>query len=281
MPGVSLSKLAFFFAAWGAASPAVGGANPEVTPGSVLRWAGADLTACQRDGVRFAPLAGACLYPIDLEEAGTVRLERRRGDGTWERLTVRLARYPYPTESLTVDSKYVAPSKADLARIERDQRRAGAAFALRTSRRFELPLAAPLASLPVGSRFGARRVFNGEARSPHGGTDFRAAAGTPILAVAPGKVVVAEDQYFPGKAVFVDHGDGLISMVFHLSEIAVREGEDVRPGQLLGRVGATGRVTGPHLHFALRWRGKRIDPAALLAGGAGMIDLAAAPAVSH
>jgi murein DD-endopeptidase MepM/ murein hydrolase activator NlpD len=278
-----LAVLLAWLAAPAAGAPAAGAPVPEAAPapGSVLRWAGESLAACQRDGVRFAPLGGACLYPIDLAESGSVRIERQRGDGTWERQTVRLARYPYPTESLTVDAKYVAPSKADLARIEQDQKRAAVAFARRTTRSFEVPLAPPLASLPVGSRFGARRVFNGEARSPHGGTDYRAALGTPVLAVAPGNVVVAQEQYFPGKAVFVDHGDGLISMVFHLSEIAVREGEDVLAGQVLGKVGATGRVTGPHLHFALRWRGKRIEPAALLAGGAGMIDLAATPAVSH
>jgi murein DD-endopeptidase MepM/ murein hydrolase activator NlpD len=265
---------------------APGAPPPEAVPGSVLRWAGEGLAACRRDGVLFAPLGGACLYPIDLEESGSVRIERQRVDGAWERRSVRLARYPYPTESLTVDSKYVAPSKADLARIEKDQKRAGAAFALRTARRFALPLGAPMppippnSSLPVGGRFGARRVFNGEARSPHGGTDFKAAAGTPVLAVAPGKVVVAEEQYYAGKAVFVDHGDGLISMVFHLSAVAVREGDVVGAGQALGKVGATGRVTGPHLHFALRWRGRRIDPAALLAGGTGMMEIESEPGVS-
>lgn len=85
-----------------------------------------------------------------------------------------------------------------------------------------------------------------------------------MLAPADGVVVLAEEQFFAGRAVYLDHGDGLISMSFHLSEIAVAEGQEVKRGQLIGRVGATGRVTGPHLHFGLRWRGARIDPAALL-----------------
>ncbi len=114
-------------------------------------------------------------------------------------------------------------------------------------------------------------MFNGQPRSPHGGADFKAKPGTLVRAAADGRVVVAEDQYFPGRAVFIDHGDGLISMSFHFSEILVKEGDEVKRGDPIGRVGATGRVTGPHLHFALRWHGARVDPAILL-------DLPGAPA---
>ncbi len=88
--------------------------------------------------------------------------------------------------------------------------------------------------------------------------------GTPVLAVADGRVVLAEEHYFAGKSVYVDHGGGLLSMSFHLSEILVEEGSEVKRGQPLGEVGATGRVTGPHLHFGLRWHGARVDPERLI-----------------
>lgn len=131
--------------------------------------------------------------------------------------------------------------------------------------RFGLPLAPPLASLPAGGRFGSRRIFNGQPRSPHTGADYAAAEGTPVLAAAAGKVVLAADLFFSGGSVFIDHGGGLVTMYFHLSAIEVREGEEVAQGQPVGRVGATGRATGPHLHFGLRWHGARVDPAGLLA----------------
>ncbi len=114
--------------------------------------------------------------------------------------------------------------------------------------------------MPEGGRFGARRFFNGQPRSPHSGADYAAAEGTPVRAVAAGTVVLADDLFFSGRSLFVDHGDGLISMYFHLSEALPGEGEEVRRGETIGRVGQTGRATGPHLHFGVRWRGARIDP---------------------
>ncbi|QQR73665.1 MAG: M23 family metallopeptidase [Holophagales bacterium] len=261
------------------AAPALGAGRTEpatrlshVVPGGILRWSGAD--ECEQQGRRFAPLAGTCYFPIDLAADGTVGLARRHG-ATWERRDVRVDDYPYPTQSIEgVDDKYVAPSKAELERIRRDQERAGRAFALRTPGRFSLPLGAPLEKLPAGGRFGARRVFNGEPRSPHGGADFAATPGTVVLAPADGRVVLAEPQFFAGNALFLDHGDGLISMAFHLSRLRVKAGDEVARGQPIGEVGATGRVTGPHLHFAVRWRGARVDPALLLGPPAAIPDLA-------
>jgi murein DD-endopeptidase MepM/ murein hydrolase activator NlpD len=152
-----------------------------------------------------------------------------------------------------------------LKRIARDKKESAAAFARRTARVDGAPFAAPLAVLPEGGRFGARRIFNGEPRSPHGGTDFRAATGTTVFAPAAGVVAVSADHYFAGQSVYIDHGDGLVSMSFHLSERLVKKGDRVKRGQPVGKVGATGRVTGPHLHFAVRLRGARVDPMPLLA----------------
>jgi murein DD-endopeptidase MepM/ murein hydrolase activator NlpD len=237
----------------------------EVAPGTLVRWAGPELLECSLGERSWRPLEGACWYPVDLEATGELELVRRSTGGVASR-RVRVAAYPYPTQELEVEEKYVAPSAESLERIARERERVVALFALETPRRFELPLAPPLERLGGASRFGARRIFNREPRSPHSGADYAAAAGTPVLAPADGRVALAEEQYFAGKAVYLDHGDGLLSMSFHLSEILVATGDEVRRGQAIGRVGATGRVTGPHLHFGLRWHGARVDPALLLEG---------------
>jgi len=244
---------------------AIAAAPQSVRPGSIVRWPGEGLVECRQGGRRFAPLAGVCYFPVDLLASGRIEVERRTAAGA-ERRTLAVARYPYPTESLTgVEEKYVSPPAAEMARIEREQRETAAVFARVTPRQFELPLGAPLAVLPEGGRFGSRRIFNGEARSPHGGTDFKAAPGTVVFAPADGVVALAAAQYFAGNAVYLDHGDGLVTMSFHLSALLVKNGETVKRGQPIGRVGATGRVTGPHLHFGARWRGAKVDPQLLLA----------------
>lgn len=114
------------------------------------------------------------------------------------------------------------------------------------------------------SSFGTRSVFNGKPRSPHAGTDFASPAGTPVRAPNAGRVVAARELFFSGGTVIVDHGLGLFSMLGHLSTIDVQEGDMVDAGDLVGGVGATGRVTGPHLHWALRASGARVDPLAAI-----------------
>jgi murein DD-endopeptidase MepM/ murein hydrolase activator NlpD len=127
--------------------------------------------------------------------------------------------------------------------------------------RFTLPLSPPANPLPPEKSFGVKRIFNGKpAPQPHTGVDYPTPVGSPVLAVADGTIVMAEEMFFEGNAVFIDHGDGLVSMYFHLAEIKVAAGEDVKRGQILGRVGSTGRATGPHLFFGVRWHDVRIDP---------------------
>lgn len=236
-----------------------------VPPGSVVRWPGDDLATCAVGEDRWSPRGGACWYPVDLLASGTIEVARQRA-GRRETRRLRIADYPYDVQRLTIDDdSKVHLSAEDLARVERESARIARLWTLRDEPRFELPLAPPLAELPPGGRFGARRIINDEPRSPHTGSDYAADPGTPVLAVAAGRVALAEEHFFAGNSVFLDHGDGLISMYFHLSEIVVRQGEQVGRGEIVGRVGATGRVTGPHLHFGLRWRGARIDPALLMA----------------
>ncbi|MDR2695609.1 MAG: M23 family metallopeptidase [Deltaproteobacteria bacterium] len=119
----------------------------------------------------------------------------------------------------------------------------------------------------ISSAFGLRRIFNGQPRSQHKGLDLRGAAGTPVLAMADGTVALAEELYFSGNVVYLDHGLGLFSMYAHLSAIDVRPGQQVSAGQALGKVGSTGRVTGPHLHLGCYALGMAVDPTPLMEAG--------------
>ena len=170
----------------------------------------------------------------------------------------------FPTRTLRVDEAFVNPPAEVQARIQReaaDLRRiweSPAAERLWTAA-FVRPV--PGASVSV---FGSRSVFNGRPRNPHGGADFLSPAGTPIQAPNAGRIALARDLYFSGNTIVIDHGLGLFSTLAHLSSFDVREGETIEAGQTVGRVGATGRVTGPHLHWAVRIAGARVDPLAVL-----------------
>ena len=241
------------------------GEAPLVAPGTLVRWPGEGLTRCGMAGDKWDPLGGACWYAVDLlAPAGELELGRWRG-AHLETRRLRVADYPYPVQHIQIDNEaQVSLSAEDLARVRRENASIGRLWSRRGTPRFALPLAAPLERLPAGGRFGSRRFFNGQPRSPHSGADYAAAAGTAVLATAGGEVALVGDFFFSGRSVFLDHGDGLVTMYFHLSRVDVEDGEAVQRGQVIGAVGETGRATGPHLHFAARWRGARVDPALLL-----------------
>jgi len=175
-----------------------------------------------------------------------------------------LAPRRFPTRRLTVASRFVDPSAEELDRIQREAARLETIFSTVTvPDRLEM-FVAPLPGVP-GSNFGARSVFNGEARAPHAGADFRGATGTPIAAPAAGRVVLAEELFFTGQTVVIDHGLGLYSLLAHLSRIDTTPGQTVARGDVVGLLGATGRVTGPHLHWTVRLNGARVDPLRLVA----------------
>jgi murein DD-endopeptidase MepM/ murein hydrolase activator NlpD len=132
------------------------------------------------------------------------------------------------------------------------------------SRLWTTPFVRPVPQA-ANSAFGTRSIFNGKPRNAHGGADFLSPAGTPIHAPNTGRIIVARSLYYSGNTVIIDHGLGLFSMLAHLSRIDVQEGDVVTPNQTIGMVGATGRVTGPHLHWAVRAGEARVDPLSLLA----------------
>ncbi len=171
----------------------------------------------------------------------------------------------YPEQRLTIkDKRKVDPDPDDLARIAREREITDA-----LKRRFSADMpqtdfALP-ASGPLSSRFGLRRIFNGQPRNPHAGLDVAVGAGAPVRAPAAGVVANTGDYFFNGNTVFVDHGQGLITAYMHLSRIDVRAGQPVKKGESLGAVGATGRVTGPHLHWAVILNNTLVDPELFLA----------------
>jgi len=158
----------------------------------------------------------------------------------------------FATERLTVEKQFVQPDPEQEKRAEADQVKMRAIYDTITPERlWEGKFRMPLKNVTTGGNFGKRRILNGQARSPHSGVDFPAPAGTPVFASQSGKVVVAENLYYSGNTVVIDHGFGIYTMYAHLSEIAVHAGEPVKAGADIGKVGATGRVTGPHLHWGL------------------------------
>jgi murein DD-endopeptidase MepM/ murein hydrolase activator NlpD len=171
----------------------------------------------------------------------------------------------FPTRTLKVNPNFVEPPAGELERIARENARLGKLWASTSPQAlWSGPFMRPVPDA-ANSRFGSRSVFNGRKSSPHTGADFLSGAGTPIRAPNAGVVVLAENLYFSGNTVVIDHGLGLFSLFAHLSAFEVHEGDTVATNDLLGLVGATGRVTGPHLHWAIRASGARIDPLSLLA----------------
>jgi murein DD-endopeptidase MepM/ murein hydrolase activator NlpD len=217
-------------------------------------------------GDRFAALAPA---PLGARDSVTVRLELDYAKGRTRHVERRLpvARARFPTERLSVDPRFTRPPDAALqARIAREAAAARRVTtqALATPRLWWEDFVPPRASR-VTSVFGIGRVFNGQIRSRHLGTDYDGDMGAPVRVTNRGVVALVGDFYYAGRVVYVNHGAGLITAYLHLSEVLVSEGDTVTAGQLIGRVGASGRVTGPHLHWAVRVGTSSIDGATLLA----------------
>ncbi|WP_417542617.1 peptidoglycan DD-metalloendopeptidase family protein [Methylophaga thalassica] len=193
-------------------------------------------------------------------KAGTLRIVVKRGEEKSTQLfSIKDKRYP--TQYITVkDERKVNPNPLDMKRINQESSRIQEALTAWTETNNEpVNFVWPIKGR-VSGLFGRRRVFNGEPRNPHSGMDIAAKTGTPIHAPAAGIVRGTGNYFFNGNTVFIDHGQGLITMFCHLSRIDVQDGETVKQGDIIGAVGATGRVTGPHLHLGVSLNNERVEP---------------------
>lgn len=218
------------------------------------RWNEQPLAVVAHDGRWYALLG----IPLDTLPAP---LEITVSDPAGERrLSVPVGIRNYPEQRLIIkERRLVEPDPADLARIEAEQAHTAGVKRHFSATAPDTAFARPAAGR-LSSRFGLRRFFNGEARNPHNGLDFAAPAGAPVRAPAAGVVADTGNYFFNGNTVFVDHGHGLISAYMHLSRIAVRPGQRLARGELIGAVGATGRSTGPHLHWTVILNNTPVDP---------------------
>jgi len=235
-------------------------------PSAITAKARVHVRAFDRDVKAFASgdHRWQALVGIDLDvKAGTYPITASVDDAKAARNLV-VAPKTFRTRRLTVNPDFVTPPASEAARIAADAKLLERTWAAAAPERLWTPFSAPVPQA-TNSAFGTRSIFNGTPRNAHGGADFLSPAGTPVAAPSAGRVAVARDLYFSGNTVIIDHGLGLFSTLAHLSSIDVHEGDTVAARQLVGRVGATGRVTGPHLHWAVRVAGARVDPLSLLA----------------
>jgi len=166
----------------------------------------------------------------------------------------------YPEQRIKIkERKYISPNKKQLARIKKEKEHMGKLFKIWRETDVSVELSWPTKG-PVSSPFGLKRFFNDQPRNPHSGIDIAAPEGTDIVLPSDGNIIDTGNYYFNGKTVFVDHGQGMISMFNHMSKITAKTGDKLRRGDKIGEVGKTGRVTGPHLHWSLNLNQSRVNP---------------------
>ena len=239
---------------------------PDTVPGGIYRWTLPEGATDLRFNARpVLTRDGEALVGLPLSQPlGPATITYRLGDRTRSHV-FEVGDKAYTEQHITLKNReMVNPNPDQLARIRRESRRQRALYLTFSDR--EPPQNGFLQPLEgrVSSLFGHRRFFNGQPRNPHSGLDIAAPTGTEIRAPAAAEVTLVDHLYYNGKTVFLDHGQGLITMYCHLSEPLVSEGETVEQGQVIGLVGATGRATGPHLHWSVSLNGYRVDPESMM-----------------
>jgi murein DD-endopeptidase MepM/ murein hydrolase activator NlpD len=233
--------------------------GPASMPLPTAHWGERPLAVISEQGRHFA------LLGIPLDTLPGLQEIRISSGASSSKRTIQIGSKSYPEQRLTIkDKRKVEPNPEDQARIAREQAVTDAIKRSFSERSVDVDFALP-ANGPLSSRFGLRRIFNGLPRNPHAGLDVAVGTGTPVRAPADGVVANTGDYFFNGNTVFLDHGQGLITAYMHLSRLDVRAGQTVRKGDLLGAVGATGRVTGAHLHWAVILNNTPVDPELFLA----------------
>lgn len=247
-----------------ASSPTPGGIavvdlGPADTAGAVRAFFGERRVMVTDHGGRLFAIVGIALDT----EPGTATLLLDH-DGQDAEVPFEISDRSYETQHITVaNRRQVDPNPDDLERIGTEKKRIDAALRAWSDSAPQLNLLLPVEGRR-SSAFGLRRFFNEQPRRPHSGIDIAAASGTPIRAAAAGRIVETGDFFFNGKTVFIDHGQGLVTMYCHMDEIDVAVGETIARGAIIGAVGSSGRVTGPHLHWSVSLNGAMVDPDLLL-----------------
>lgn len=201
---------------------------------------------------------GIVFVPIGYKKKNDINIDFY-SQGEQQKLLLKVKPKKYKVENLKVQSSKVKPPKSVLKRISKEYKEAMQIYATRTKERYwSKPFISPMNSA-ITSHYGNARVFNGQLKSYHGGTDFRAKVGTPVYASNDGVVVMSKDRYYAGGSVVIDHGEGIYTCYYHLSKMPLQVGVKVKQGDLIGYSGKSGRVTGPHLHFTVMVQGKSVD----------------------
>lgn len=223
----------------------------------------ADLASATLSG-RALPITedGLVLVPVHMDTPpGILSVTLRQAQGSEQDWAIDVQAHSYREERLQIaNQRFVEPAPEDIERYTREaamQREVYQSYS--DLQRLPFPMQLPTSGRR-SSEFGVRRFYNDQPRSPHSGLDLASATGTPIVAPAAGTVALTGDFFFSGKLVMIDHGAGIISMLGHMSEILVHQGQQVALGETIGKVGATGRATGPHVHWTLSVAGVRVDP---------------------
>ena len=248
------------YAAPFASEPAPGGVAAIVLPDdadiATLRYRDRRILTVKRDQQTLA-LIGLSLGT----KPGAAYLTGKNKAGKSMRLPFHISDKSYEEQHITIkDKRKVNPEKRDMVRITREKKQIGSALRNWSAHEeVSVEFLKPVDG-PTSSPFGLRRFFNEQARNPHSGLDIAAPTGTPIKAPAAGIITDTGEFFFNGNTVFIDHGQGLITMYCHMSEIDVTPGQRVSTGEIIGKVGMTGRVTGPHLHWGVSLNNARVDP---------------------
>lgn len=216
------------------------------------------------DGKKLAALLGISREAAAGQTSVELEIIDQAGRNSRYSLTLQVATKQFPEQRLTLPQRQVTPDRAAMSRHRSERQTLQKAFAeVGQERLWKAPFQLPVTGKLL-SPFGVQRILNGQPCSYHSGVDQRARLGEPVATAGGGLVVLAADHFFAGKSVYIDHGMGVITMYFHLSAINVKEGERVTAGQTIGLAGATGRASGPHLHWGARVHNCKVDPLALL-----------------
>ncbi len=241
----------------------VSGQDSKVPPSASIHGKTLDFFAGPSSGTWLAFLALDLEFPVG-PAALELTTKAPGGKPAHKTETLSVVDAGFPVVELKVEQKFVTPEKSDAERAEAEAGKLHKLFAASEPKRlFEGRFDSPIPGAAT-ARFGERRVFNGQPRAPHSGMDLKAAMGKPVRAPAAGKVLLADPLFYAGNTIILDHGLGLTTQYAHLSKFMVKAGDTVKKGQIIGKVGATGRVTGPHLHWALKYKNSRVDPYSLV-----------------